>query len=153
MVITSAGGSPDRSLARAGDAHGDIVLAGAPRYWDPIFIARSIDRIGPCEKALRESVPARKSVGGGTRTCARKDGPPSPRSLSAATAARFAPALSPPTAIRSGSPPNSPIWSAAQRSGGAVDGRGERIPRSKPVIRRYDQSTGAARQRGARFVE
>ena len=71
MVITSVGGRPDKSLVRAGEAHGDVAWVRSPRYIAAIRWPSLVVRIGALANILRDLVFARISVGGVMRIWAQ----------------------------------------------------------------------------------
>src|SRR6266566_5063621 len=72
-------------------------------------------------------------------TCSARAGPPASRAMSATTAARLPPALSPATATRRLSIPSSPACATTQR---VAAGRRELVLRRQPVV---DGDDGDAR--------
>ena len=87
-----------------------------------------------------DSVSKSQSHTGYTSTWSASAGPPASRARNAHTAARLPPALSPPTATRAGSPPNSAAcatvhWSALPA---VVERRRKRMLGREPVVDRHD---------------
>ena len=110
---------------------------------------RSPRRTAPASAAPSTGRPTGRTAAG---TPARA--PPSAAVIRATPAARFPPALSPPTAIRAGSAPSSPACSTANRNAasGVVDRRREPVLGREPVVDAEHADARLAREEPAEVV-